>query len=616
MRFSQSFLDEIRARVSISSVIGRSVQWDKRKTNAGKGDFWACCPFHGEKSASFHCEDRKGRYHCFGCKVSGDIFTYLVEKEGVPFPEAVERLAMEAGLEMPKLSPEAEAREERRANLYDVMQMAQDFFASQLQSAAGAKARGYLSDRGLSAAVQQDFGIGYAPNDRHALGKVLARHKVTPDQMVEAGLVIRPDDGKPSYDRFRDRIMFPIRDARGRVIGFGGRVLDGGEPKYLNSPETPVFVKGHELYGLFEARQAIRERGHVIVVEGYMDVVALAQLGIGNVVATLGTACTAEHVAKLMRFTDAIVFSFDGDAAGRRAAARALEAALPHAGDTRQIRFLFLPPEHDPDSFVRAQGPAAFEACVDDAVPLSRQLIEQAGAECDLDTAEGRARLLANARPLWSRLPDGALKRQLLADLAAAGRIEPAELRELWGGARRATAAVAGTDSQRQFMRGSWRQPARSINRATANLLDRALWLLVHRSELWATLDAQAHDLLAGPPGTYGMLFAALERCLVEHGAMTPAALLAHLREEQPDAARDAVLERVGALHDPDLDADLPRELARVVDRLRLRAIEDELALLFESGELSGEARLRESELRRLQRELKAQLSGAGATSA
>ena len=220
---------------------------------------------------------------------------------------------------------------------------------------------------------------------------------------------------------------------QGEVIGFGGRVIDQGEPKYLNSPETPVFSKGRELYGLFEARTALRQRGYVLLVEGYMDVVALAQSGFGNAVATLGTACTAEHVQKLFRFTDSVVFSFDGDSAGRRAARRALEASLPHATDTRTVRFLFLPPEHDPDSYVRERGSEAFETCVAEAVPLSRQLLEAASDGCDLETAEGRAHMLANAKPLWSALPDGALRRQLLGDLAQAGRLDLAELRNVWG---------------------------------------------------------------------------------------------------------------------------------------------------------------------------------------
>ncbi len=304
-------------------------------------------------------------------------------------------------------------------------------------------------------------------------------------------VIVKPaDDGNEAdtkrYDRFRDRIMFPIRSVQGEVIGFGGRVIDQGEPKYLNSPETPVFSKGRELYGLFEARTALRQRGYALVVEGYMDVVALAQSGFGNAVATLGTACTAEHVQKLFRFTDSVVFSFDGDAAGRRAARRALEASLPHASDTRTVRFLFLPPEHDPDSYVRERGAEAFEACVAEAVPLSRQLRRSGADGCDLDTAEGRAHMLANAKPLWTALPDGALKRQLLGDLATAGRTAT------W-----ANCAVSGAMAP---LRPSPRAPRpsaapartrRPVSKGAATLLDRAIWLLLHRSELWTGLDGE-----------------------------------------------------------------------------------------------------------------------------
>src|SRR5439155_20033865 len=271
----------------------------------------------------------------------------------------------------------------------------------------------YLKRRGLTGEIAARFGLGYAPAGWRTLAGVFPQY----DDAVleESGLVIAQGDDEAErkrYDRFRDRIMFPIRSVQGEVIGFGGRVLDSGEPKYLNSPETPVFVKGRELYGLHEARQALRAKGYALVVEGYMDVVALAQLGFENAVATLGTACTEEHVRKLLRFTESVVFSFDGDAAGRRAAGRALEASLPHAGDTRSFRFLFLPPEHDPDSFIRELGAEAFEAAVQAAVPLSRQLLETAREGCDLGTAEGRARMLAQAKPLWSALPDGALRRQ------------------------------------------------------------------------------------------------------------------------------------------------------------------------------------------------------------
>ncbi|MEO9167949.1 MAG: CHC2 zinc finger domain-containing protein, partial [Aestuariivirga sp.] len=255
MRFPPTFLDDIRNRVSVSSVIGRKVAWDRRKTNAAKGDYWACCPFHGEKSPSFHADDRKGRYYCFGCKVSGDIFTYLVEKEGVPFPEAVAQLAAEAGLPMPAYSEADAKREETRTSLYEIMDLSAKFFQAELQSAKGAKARGYLSDRGLTPAIQQQFGLGYAPDDRSALRSHLAEKKILPEQMIEAGLLVSGDDIPVAYDRFRDRVMFPIRDARGRVIAFGGRALRADVPaKYLNSPETPLFHKGDILYNFDKAR--------------------------------------------------------------------------------------------------------------------------------------------------------------------------------------------------------------------------------------------------------------------------------------------------------------------------------------------------------------------------
>ncbi len=363
--------------------------------------------------------------------------------------------------------------------------------------------------------------------------------------------------GAPSskrYDRFRDRIMFPIRSVQGDVIGFGGRVLDRGEPKYLNSPETPVFSKGRELYGLFEGRAAIRQRGHALVVEGYMDVVALAQSGFGNAVATLGTACTADHIQKLFRFTESVVFSFDGDAAGRRAARRALEASLPHASDTRTIRFLFLPPEHDPDSFVREHGAQAFEDCIEQAVPLSRQLVESAGDGCDLATAEGRAHMLANARPLWSALPEGALKRQLLGDLAAAARDDAGQLFRQWGQA--SAPARAFTPASPPLRR------SRPLSKGTANLLDRAVWLLLQRSETWAELDGEAHDILAAQDAPYDLFFGCIERCVHEHGPLAPGAMLVELREGvAQDASGMAVVSRIAGFHDPEPDSDIAHEL-------------------------------------------------------
>jgi DNA primase len=315
--------------------------------------------------------------------------------------------------------------------------------------------------------------------------------------------------------------MFPIRSVQGEVIGFGGRVLDDAKPKYINSPETPVFSKGRELYGLFEARQALREKGYALVVEGYMDVVALAQSGLPNAVATLGTACTAEHVQKLFRFTDSVVFSFDGDAAGRRAAARALEAALPHASDLRTVRFLFLPPEHDPDSFIREHGCEAFEAQVAGAVPLSRQLVELSAEGADLASAEGRARLLAQARPLWNQLPDGVLKQQVLGELARAASWATEELRQAW------TPRSAGAPRDRPAPPplASWRSRSAGGRPAPAGSADLALRMLLRHADWWDRLPAADQQMLHELGGEHGAAVAWLEQQITEHGPLPWAAL-------------------------------------------------------------------------------------------
>jgi DNA primase len=408
------FIQELLSRVDIVEVVGRHVELRKAGINH-KG----LCPFHGEKTPSFIVSPSRQTYHCFGCGAHGDAIRFLSEHTGASFVDAVEDLAQQVGLQVPadERSPEDRAlaaqRKAQQATLGEVLERASAHYRQQLKGSP--RAIDYLKGRGLSGAIAAHFGLGYAPEGWRGLASVFPKYD--DPTLVESGLVIVQGDDEADqkrYDRFRDRIMFPIRGVNGDVIGFGGRVLDRGEPKYLNSPETPVFVKGRELYGLHEARQALRQRGYVLVVEGYMDVVALAQLGFPNAVATLGTACTEEHVRKLFRFTDSVVFSFDGDAAGRRAAGRALEAALPHATDLRTVRFLVLPPEHDPDSYVRKEGPAAFEQRVAEAVPLSRQLVESARDGCDLGAAEGRARFLSQARGLWQSLPVGALRHHFL----------------------------------------------------------------------------------------------------------------------------------------------------------------------------------------------------------
>ncbi len=514
------FLQELLSRVDIVDVVGRHVELKR-----GGANFMGLCPFHGEKSPSFSVSPSKQFYYCFGCGASGDAIRFLTEQTGLSFVEAVRDLAQGVGMAVPEeqVSPEERERRDtlrqRRLNLGEVLQRAADFYRTQLK--ASPRAIDYLKKRGLTGEIAARFGLGWAPPGWKTLAGVFPSYD---DPLLEeAGLVRRREhdedgghgggDAEVSrYDWFRERVMFPIRGVDGKVIGFGGRVLDDSKPKYMNSPETPVFSKGRELYGLYEARQALRDKGYVLVVEGYMDVVALAQSGFANAVATLGTACTAEHVQKLFRFTDSVVFSFDGDAAGRRAAARALEAALPHATDLRTVRFLFLPTEHDPDSYVRELGPEAFEQQVAQAVPLSRQLIELASEDCDLTSAEGRARLLAQARPLWQALPEGALRQQVLVDLAAKAQHPLEALQQDWG--------LAAPRRPRPAAGPAGLPPRRAIApRVGARLpQDQAARILLQRCGWWAELPGDDHDFLSRLPGWHGELFRWLEGWTVEHG--------------------------------------------------------------------------------------------------
>ena len=580
------FLQELLSRVDIVDVVGRHVELKR-----GGANLMGLCPFHGEKSPSFSVSPSKQFYYCFGCGASGDAIRFLTEHLGLSFVEAVRDLAQGAGLAVPEEQVSADERErrdtlrQRRQTMGEVLVKAADFYRGQLR--AHPRAVDYLKKRGLTGAIAARFGLGFAPPGWRTLAGVFPAYD---DPLLEeAGLVRLKDAGdggdgtahaqaeadRGRYDWFRDRIMFPIRAVGGEVIGFGGRVLDDSKPKYMNSPETPLFSKGRELYGLFEARQALRDKGYALVVEGYMDVVALAQSGFPNAVATLGTACTADHVQKLFRFTDAVVFSFDGDAAGRRAAGRALEAALPHATDLRSVRFLFLPPEHDPDSFVRERGAAAFEQQVAQAVPLSRQLIEQAAEGADLATAEGRSRMLAQAKPMWLALPDGGLKRQMLAELARQAQLELAELNSLWGGGEAAgrPAAHARPPPARAPLRPAGR-------RAPAALADLALRLLLRHGDWWARLAGDDHAMLHELGGDHGEVLAWLERQLTEHGDQ-PWAALAEAMAGQPwqDAARRWV-DTAAADEEQSFD-----DLLRVTHRLWRARLEQEVRELIATGQ-------------------------------
>ncbi|HEX5865380.1 MAG TPA: DNA primase, partial [Casimicrobiaceae bacterium] len=406
------FIQTLLARVDIVDAVDRYVPLKKAGAN-----YTACCPFHSEKTPSFTVSPSKQFYHCFGCGAHGTAIGFLMEYGGKSFPDAVEELARDAGLEVPRLAgPADEPRRAEGQDLTGLLLHAAKFYRSALKEAP--RAIDYLKDRGLTGPIAVRFGIGYAPDEWQALARAFPDYQ---EKALEtAGLVIAGEAGK-RYDRFRDRIMFPIHDASGRVVGFGGRILDKGEPKYLNSPETPLFSKGRELYGLFQARQAIRAAGKAVVVEGYMDVVALAQHGVEYAIATLGTATTAAHVQKLFRLTDTVVFCFDGDEAGRRAAWRALENALAWLADGKNAKFLFLPDGADPDDYVRSRGSAAFEALVAQAVPLSEFLLSELTTRHPPSSAEGRAALVNAAKPLLAQLQApvlSALLRRRVAEIA------------------------------------------------------------------------------------------------------------------------------------------------------------------------------------------------------
>jgi len=421
---SDSFKQELLHRVDIVDVIERYVPLKK-----GGANYSACCPFHTEKTPSFTVSPTKQFYHCFGCGVHGNAISFLIEYQGLGYVEAVKDLAESVGMKMPEFEPRTK-KPEGGPDLYEIMKRACDYYRDQLKAAP--RAIDYLKGRGLTGKIAASFGIGYAPDGWQSLESVFPSY--ADKSLKEAGLVVDPEGGGRRYDRFRDRIMFPILNQRGSVIAFGGRVLGDGEPKYLNSPETPLFEKGRELYGLAQARSAIRAAGRAIVVEGYMDVVALAQHGIEYAVATLGTATSASHVQKLLRQTDEVVFCFDGDAAGRKAAWHALEVSLPYLADNKAVRFLFLPPEHDPDSFVREEGKEAFEKRLGDSRPLSEFLLQELKSRTDLGTAEGRSRLAHEAKPLLQKVSAPALRLQLLKALAEAAGMtheEAAQLTEI-----------------------------------------------------------------------------------------------------------------------------------------------------------------------------------------
>jgi DNA primase len=596
MAIPQNFIQDLLARADVVEVVGRYVQLKK-----GGANYLGLCPFHGEKSPSFTVSPTKQFFHCFGCGKNGNAIGFLMDYAGMNFVEAVKDLAGHYGMQVPEddRSPADRAREaeqrQKQATLTDVLEKAGAAYRKHLKNSP--KAVAYFKSRGVSGEVAKQFGLGYAPEGWRSLASVFPNYD--DPLLAESGLVIVNEEDDKRYDRFRDRVMFPIRNVKGECIGFGGRVLGEGTPKYLNSPETPVFSKGRELYGLWEARNALREAGYVLVTEGYMDVVALAQLGFPNAVATLGTACTTDHVQKLFRFTDSVVFSFDGDAAGRRAARKALDGALPYATDVRTVKFLFLPPEHDPDSYIREFGRDAFARYVGDAMPLSRFLIEASREGCDLATAEGRAHLAANAKPLWTQLPEGALKRQLLAEIADLVQLAPRELGELWEGkpARRSgerrfarDGAPANRDGaaggERRHSgggaRASWRsesgssEPRRTrVRTQPMNRATRALQILLSEPAAWERLSHDDHHLLCELPAPHGPLFAWLDSQHHDHGPQPWGALREALRGHAQEEFAVGEMAKVP----PQIESD-PAELADILAKERQQRLDEELQRL------------------------------------
>jgi DNA primase len=415
MRFTDSFLEEIRQRLPISQVVGEHVIWDKRKSQPGRGDFWACCPFHGEKTPSFHADDRKGIYHCFGCGVTGDHFRFLTEKAGMSFPEAVEKLAGQAGIPMPARDEREERRDQARRSLYDVMEVATAYFEAALAHNIGARARGYLHERGVGAPAQAQFRLGFAPDSRNGLKEHLAANGVSAQEMIDTGLVVHGDDIAVPYDRFRNRVMFPITDFRGRVIAFGGRALSADVPaKYLNSPETELFKKRMTLYNGQAARTAARDGQPVIVVEGYLDVIAAVTAGFAGTVAPLGTALTEEHLQLLWRMCEVPVLCFDGDSAGLRAAARTAETVLPLLQPGRSIRVATLPEGVDPDDLIREQGGKAFADILERGRSLSDMIWSLETGGMVPETPEARAALEAKLRARANTIGDASVRRHYL----------------------------------------------------------------------------------------------------------------------------------------------------------------------------------------------------------
>ena len=535
-RIPQHFIDELIARADIVEIIGARVQLKK----AGR-EYKACCPFHDEKTPSFWVSPDKQFYHCFGCGKHGTVLGFLMDHDHMAFPEAVEELATRLGVEVPHEGGGDAGPRRAEDSLYDLTKEVARFYAECLTR--DARARDYVARRGLTAETLERFQIGYAPNSWNELLRRFGAAESGRKALSDAGLIVERERGQVQggerhYDRFRDRIMFPIRDARGRTIAFGGRIIDAGEPKYLNSPETLLFHKGRELYALYETRRARTNLTRLLIVEGYMDAVRLHQAGIDYAVATLGTATTAEHLRRLFRLVPAIVFAFDGDRAGRQAAWRALQQALPEAREGREIRFLFLPDGQDPDSLVGQEGRESFEARLAGALPLSEYLVRELAQHSDLTNADGRARFAEAARPLFLKVPEGVFRELLLERLAEVVGLNPRRLGELWTPAAAATAPQAPPTPLR-------RPSARAtLGAGRGSLVRQAIVRLLHHPQIALEVEAAERAGLEASEEPGVALLRELLDELRAHPAQIPAQVVQRWSGREGAEALQKLLER------------------------------------------------------------------------
>jgi DNA primase len=583
-RIPKTFIDDLLTRTDIVEVIGARVPLRK----AGK-DYKACCPFHDEKTPSFTVSADKQFYHCFGCGKHGSAIGFLMDYDHMSFVEAVEELAARAGLAVPReAGAVASVSRDKDEDLLGLMREAARFYRSQLREHPQAgRAVEYLKRRGITGEVAQEFGLGFAPEGWDNLLRALGKDDAGREALVRAGLAVKKVGGG-YYDRFRDRVMFPIEDHRGRIVGFGGRVIDQGEPKYLNSPETPLFHKGRELYGLYRAREAIKRENRVLVVEGYLDVVALAQFGIGFAVATLGTATTRDHLERLFRHAPEVIFCFDGDRAGREAAWRALDNALAVLREGRQASFLFLPQGEDPDTLVRKEGREAFLARVKTALPLPDYLFSTLAQQVDLGRLDGRARLVELARPLLSKMPAGVLRQMMLDRLAELSHLDPGKLAASLGNP---AAARPSKFTGRIVRTKARRAPPSVVRLAIAMLLQHpSLAEQVPEDPGWVSLDLPGMNI-----------FLAVLRMAKSAPRLNTASIVESFR----DSEHQHIIAKLAVWQHPALEQNVALEFNGLMQRLQELAVKQRIDELLQRQRNGLANQAEKAELARLLMEKK-----------